>query len=113
MKGNDMKQYGILVDGNVNYKKMPIILETDIMIDGINHKSGSFLYTDNDAVMLSLGYKKIVRSLPTIQDGYSYTTRWEETESEIVQVWDQYEIQDEPADMEAALREIGIEPVEE
>lgn len=83
--------YGKLINGYPQYLRMPVQLSEDITINGVVHPAGSWLSTDNEAAILELGYKPIIRSEAPVKEGFYYTEKWVETETSIVQEWDEHE----------------------
>lgn len=83
--------YGKLINDYPQYLRMPVQLTADIIINGVVHPAGSWLSTDNEAAILELGYKPIVRNEAPVKDGFYYTEKWVETEAAIVQEWEEHE----------------------
>lgn len=83
--------YGKLIDNYPQYLFLPVQLIEDITINGVVHPAGSWLSTDNEGAILELGYKPIVRNEAPVKDGFYYTEKWVETETAIVQEWDEHE----------------------
>lgn len=102
--------YGQLVEERPQYLCLPIRLTTNITINGIVHSVGSWLSTDDEAVILELGYKPIVRSKRPMNEDFYYTEKWTETETAIVQEWEEHEQPNEAteADYIASLEELGV-----
>lgn len=84
--------YGKLVDGDIQYLRLPITL-TEAM--GI-HPAGAKLYTTKADTLLSFGYKPVERTEQPVQEGYTYHAGWEETDTAIVQVWTGEKNPDDP-----------------
>ena len=83
--------YGKLIDNYPQYLFLPVQLTADININGVVHPAGSWLSTDNEAAILELGYKPIIRSESPVKEGFYYTEKWVETETAIVQEWEEHE----------------------
>ena len=83
--------YGKLIDGGIQYLILPIQLTSGITINGIVHPALSWLSTDDEAAIRELGYKPVIHTEMPVKEGYSYTETWKETETAIVQVWEEHE----------------------
>lgn len=83
--------YGKLVDGYPQYLRLPIQLTEPITIGEVTHPAGSFLSTNDDAVLRELGYKPVVRSPMPSKEGFYYTESWENSGEAIVQSWTEHE----------------------
>lgn len=83
--------YGKLIDGGIQYLILPIQLTSGITINGIVHPALSWLSTDDEAAIRELGYKPVIHTEMPVKEGYSYTETWTETETAIVQEWDEHE----------------------
>lgn len=77
--------YGIINNGAIKYLTPPIKLTHDLIIDGVVHPAGASLSTTNEEVLLQLGYKRIVDDPRPADAIHGY---WDETETEIVKVWE-------------------------
>ena len=100
LKGGNMR-YGKLENGNLVYAPSPLI------IDGIK------VWTNVPSVIIGHGYKPISNTTAPYVEGYYQVSGWAETDTEIVQTWTAHAIPvDETADMQSALNEAGITPVE-
>ena len=86
-----IRTYGKLINGHPQYLRLPIQLTADITINGVIHPAGSWLSTDNEAAILELGYKPIIRTEAPVKEGFYYTEKWAETETAIVQEWEEHE----------------------
>ena len=93
-----MGNYHSTVGGSyVKYKlwqtgrRIPIRLSKPITIGEVSHPAGAYLYTDDDTAIRQLGYKPITRTIMPTRDGYYYTEKWTETETAIVQEWEEHE----------------------
>lgn len=84
--------YGLLIENNPQYLRMPIQLAEDITINGVVHPAGSWLSTDNKDAILELGYKPIIRNESPVNAGFYYTEKWTDTGAAIVQEWEEHEI---------------------
>lgn len=84
--------YGKLINTYPQYLRLPIQLTTDITINGVVHPAGSWLSTDNEAAILELGYKPIIRTEAPVKEGFYYTEKWEEDENAIMQQWEEHEV---------------------
>ena len=102
--------YGKLINTYPQYLHLPVQLTADININGVVHPAGSWLSTDNEAAILELGYKPIIRSESPVKEGFYYTEKWVETETAIVQVWEEHEQPNEAteADYIQSLEELGV-----
>lgn len=101
--------YGKLVDGYPQYLRLPICLTEPITIDAITHLAGAYLSTDDDTAIRQLGYKPVTRTAMPTREGYYYTEKWTETDTAIVQEWEEYEQPNEviESDYVVALEELG------
>ena len=94
-------------DGILIYAKIPY------------HVGDKLIFTNDPAVHLQNGYKKVVLSEKLYQEGYDAVSSWIETDDAITQTWNFVEIVEEPAqtddtaDMQAALNLLGVVPEEE
>lgn len=86
-----IRNYGKLINEYPQYLRVPVQLTEDITIHGVIHPAGSWLSTDNEAAILELGYKPIIRSESPVKEGFYYTEKWVETETAIVQEWEEHE----------------------
>lgn len=102
--------YGKLIDTYPQYLRLPIQLTADITINGVVHPAGSWLSTDNEAAILELGYKPIIRTEAPVKDGFYYTEKWVDTGAAIVQEWEEHEQPNEAteADYIQSLEELGV-----
>ena len=85
--------YAKLIDGYPAYAPNPIVLTEPIEIDGIIHPAGATLSLSGAAEShyAQLGYKSVTRTVMPTREGYYYTETWAETETEIVQGWEEHE----------------------
>lgn len=104
------RNYGLLINGYPQYLYLPIQIARNITINGVVHPAGSWLSTDNEAAILELGYKPIIRTEAPVKDGYYYTEKWVETETAIVQEWEEHEQPNEAteADYIESLESLGV-----
>ena len=102
--------YGKLINTYPHYLRLPIQLTADITINGVVHPAGSWLSTDNEAAILELGYKPIIRTESPEKEGYYYTEKWTDTGAAIVQGWEEHEQPNEAteADYIQSLEELGV-----
>ena len=77
--------YGKRINGLINYLTIPVVLDADIIIDGITHPAGASLFTANEDALIQLGYKRIVDN-PRPAD--AIRCYWKESETEIIKVWE-------------------------
>jgi hypothetical protein len=77
-----MKKYGKLIDGQIQHA--PSKIEED----------GMWIIPPSEQQLIALGYKELITSPPpTAPEGYYYEfSGWEETETQIIQVWTLHEI---------------------
>ena len=85
------KNFGKLTGAYPQCLILPVQLTTNITIKGIVHSAGSWLSTDDEGAILELGYKPIIRTESPVKEGYYYTEKWTETETAIVQEWEEHE----------------------
>ena len=83
--------YGKLVNGYPQYLHLPIRLTELITIGEVTHPAGAYLSTDDDAAIKELGYKPVTRTAMPMREGYYYTEKWTETNTAIVQGWEEHE----------------------
>lgn len=83
--------YGKLVDGYPQYLRLPIRLFEPITIGDVTHPAGAHLSTNDDAAIKELGYKPVTRSTMPSKEGFYYTESWTETDTAIVQEWEEHE----------------------
>lgn len=84
--------YGKLIDTYPQYLRLPIQLTADININSVIHPALSWLSTDNEAAILELGYKPIIRTEAPVKEGFYYTEKWEEAENVIMQQWEEHKV---------------------
>ena len=83
--------YAKLVGGYLEYLRLPVELESSLIINGVTHPAGAHLSTNDDTAIKELGYKPVTRTVMPTREGYYYTETWAETETEIVQGWEEHE----------------------
>ena len=83
--------YANLAGGYLEYLRLPIQLAEPITIGEVTHPAGAHLSTNDDAAIKELGYKPVTRTAMPTREGHYYTDKWTETETEIVQVWEEHE----------------------
>lgn len=76
--------YAKLIDGQLIPMHQPIIID------------GQDTFTNDDAVMLSQGYRPVIFTDPPAQDGFYATSAWAETTDAITQVWTLHEATPDP-----------------
>lgn len=83
------------------------------------HVGDKLIFTNDPAVHLQNGYKKVVLTEKPYQEGYDAVSSWIETDDAITQTWNFVEIVEEPAqtddtaDMQASLNLLWVTPEEE
>ena len=83
--------YAKLVGGYPEYLRLPIELQSPLIINGVTHPAGAHLSTNDDAAIKELGYKPVTRTAMPTREGYYYTEKWTETDTAIVQEWEEHE----------------------
>lgn len=83
--------YGKITDGALEYAPQPFMIASPVEIDGITHPAGAWLYTDKPDIIAKFGYKPIKYTDIPYGEGYEFTEAWVETETAIVQVWEEHE----------------------
>ena len=78
--------YAKLIGEYPEYLRLPVELQSPLIINGVTHLS-----TNDDAAIKELGYKPVTRTVMPTREGYYYTERWTETDTEIVQGWEEHE----------------------
>lgn len=61
------KNYAKLVGGYPEYLRLPIELQSPLIINGVTHPAGAHLSTNDDAAIKELGYKPVIQILPCPQ----------------------------------------------
>ena len=77
--------YAKLVGEYPEYLRLPVELQSPLIINGVTHPAGAHLSTNDDAAIKELGYKPVTRTAMPTREGYYYTESWTETETAIVQ----------------------------
>ena len=91
-----MNTYGKLISGTIRYAPSTV-----------RDKNGKTVFNPGPETLLSLGYKPVrVEEQPEVQDGFWIRPVYTETDSEIVQVWKEEKIPEQPVDATARLDEI-------
>lgn len=83
--------YAKLVGGYPEYLRLPVELQSPLIINGVTHPAGAHLSTNDDAAIKELGYKPITRTIMPTREGYYYTEKWTDTGAAIVQEWEEHE----------------------
>ena len=83
--------YAKLVGGYPEYLRLPVELKSPLIINGVTHPAGAHLSTNDDAAIKELGYKSITKTEMPTREGYYYTEKWTETDTAIVQEWEEHE----------------------
>ena len=83
--------YAKLVGEYPEYFRLPIELKSPLIINGVTHPIGAHLSTNDDTAIKELGYKPVTRTAMPTRDGYYYTEQWTETDTAIVQEWEEHE----------------------
>lgn len=73
------------------YLRLPVELKSPLIINGVTHPAGAYLSTDDDTAIRQLGYKPVTRTAMPTREGYYYTEKWTETDTAIVQAWEEHE----------------------
>jgi hypothetical protein len=104
------RNYGLLINGYPQYFRFPIQIARNITINGVVHPAGLWLSTDDEAAILELGYKPIIRTEAPVKEGYYYTEKWTDPGAAIVQEWEEHEQPSEAteADYIQSLEELGV-----
>ena len=83
--------YAKLANEYPEYLRLPAELKSPLTINGVTHPAGAHLSTNDDVAIKELGYKPIIKTEMPTREGYYYTEKWAETETEIVQGWEEHE----------------------
>ena len=83
--------YAKLAGGYLEYLRLPVELQSPLIINGVTHPAGAHLSTNDDAAIKELGYKPVTRTTMPTREGYYYTEVWTETDTAIVQEWEEHE----------------------
>ena len=83
--------YAKLVGGYLEYLHLPVELKSPLIINGVTHPAGAHLSTNDDTAIKELGYKPVTRTTMPTRDGYYYTEKWTETDTALMQEWEEHE----------------------
>ena len=83
--------YAKLVGEYPEYLRLPVELQSPLIINGVTHSAGAHLSTNDDAAIKELGYKPVTRTTMPTRDGYYYIEKWTETDTAIMQEWEEHE----------------------
>ena len=83
--------YAKLIGEYPEYLRLPVELKSPLIINGVTHPAGAHLSTNDDAAIKELGYKPVTRTTMPTREGYYYTEVWTETDTAIVQEWEEHE----------------------
>ena len=83
--------YAKLVGEYPEYLRLPVELQSPLIINGVTHPAGAHLSTNDDAAIKELGYKPVTRTAMPTREGYYYTEKWTDTGAAIVQEWTEHE----------------------
>ena len=83
--------YAKLTGEYPEYLRLPVELQSPLIINGVTHSAGAHLSTNDDAEIKELGYKPVTRTAMPTREGYYYTEKWTETDTTIVQEWEEHE----------------------
>ena len=83
--------YAKLAGEYPEYLRLPIELQSPLIINGVTHPAGAHLSTNDAAAIKELGYKSVTRIAMPTREGYYYTEKWTETGIAIVQEWEEHE----------------------
>ena len=83
--------YAKLAGGYPEYLRLPVELQSPLIINGVTHPAGAHLSTNDDAAIKELGYKPVTRTIMPTREGYYYTEKWTDTGAAIVQGWEEHE----------------------
>lgn len=74
--------YAKLAGGYPEYLRLPVELQSPLIINGVTHPAGAHLSTNDDAAIKELGYKPVTRSPMPSKEGFYYTENWTEHEAQ-------------------------------
>ena len=100
--------YAKLVGEYFEYLRLPVELQSPLVINGVTRPAGAHLSTNDDAAIKELGYKPVTRSPMPSKEGFYYTESWEDNGEAIVQSWTEHEAQVTTQDYIDALAELGV-----
>ena len=83
--------YAKLTGEYPEYLRLPVELQSPLIINGVTHPAGAHLSTNDDVAIKELGYKSVTRSPMPSKEGFYYTESWTETDTAIVQEWEEHE----------------------
>ena len=83
--------YAKLAGEYPEYLRLPVELQAPLIINGVTHPAGARRSTNDDTVIKELGYKPVTRTAMPTREGYYYTEKWMETDTAIVQEWEEHE----------------------
>ena len=83
--------YAKLVGEYPEYLRLPVELQSPLIINGVTHSAGAHLSTNDDTAIKELGYKPVTRTAMPTREGYYYTEKWTDTGAAIVQEWEEHE----------------------
>ena len=83
--------YAKLVGEYPEYLRLPVELQSPLIINGVTHPAGAYLSTNDDTAIRQLGYKPVTRSPMPSKEGFYYTESWTETDTAIVQELEEHE----------------------
>ena len=83
--------YAKLVGEYPEYLRLPVELQSPLIINGVTHSAGAHLSTNDDAAIKELGYKPVTRTTMPTRDGYYYIEKWTETDTARMQEWEEHE----------------------
>lgn len=83
--------YAKLAGGYPEYLRLPVELQSPLIINGVTHPAGAHLSTNDDVAIKALGYKPVTRTAMPTREGYYYTEKWTDTGAAIVQEWEEHE----------------------
>ena len=62
--------YAKLAGEYPEYLRLPIELQSPLIINGVTHPAGAHLSTNDDAAIKELGYKPVARTAMPTREGY-------------------------------------------
>ena len=100
--------YAKLAGEYPEYLRLPVELQSPLIINGVTHPAGAHLSTNDDAAIKELGYKPVTRTAMPTREGWCGTEEWAGTETAIVQEWEEREQpEDELTEAVTALEILG------
>ena len=82
--------YAKLVGGYLEYLRLPVELQSPLIINGVTHPAGAHLSTNDDTAIRQLGYKPITRTVMPTREGYYYTEKRKKNDRDIVEGWEEH-----------------------